>query len=145
MCIIAVLSLFVGPALLIAGGILFSVADCESVEVVGVLALRPAVHGIGLCDATFTYYASASASASLVGTLTTPCPVNGTDIRLADVAVCYPVMHPDRYKAALLASDLVVTPHSVPLTLLLVGGGVTAFPFLLVLVGKLCDLLHYRQ
>ena len=41
-------------------GIVIAVADCEALEIVGVLSISPAAHGIGLCDASFAYHPSSS-------------------------------------------------------------------------------------
>ena len=106
---------------MIVGLIMTLCADCEVLEVVVVQTLSPAAHGIGLCEATFAYHPKHS-SAPLAGTLVTPCP---TDVdNYSDVAVCFAVGRPDKYTAALLASDLTVTRKSVPLGLLIAGSTV---------------------
>ena len=52
----------------------------------------------------------------------------------ANVAVCYSATHPERYKVALLADGLDVTPHSVPLILMGVGAAITAVPLVSLLL-----------
>lgn len=125
-----------GPVLLLTGGIILAVANCELLEVVSVASIRHTPHGIGLCDASFVYH-----SPPMQGTLTTPCPPNLT--AAADVAVCYAVAHPERYKVALLASDLKVTSHKDPLIMLGVGAALFAVPIAIGIVncviGKLED------
>ena len=122
-----VMCVFVGPSLLIAGGIVYAAADCEELEVVGVAAIRAATRGIGMCDAIFEY-----SPRHLAGMLTTQCP--SKTVEGANVAVCYSVAHPERYKVALLAEDLDVTPHSVPLILMGVGAAMTAIPLVCMLL-----------
>lgn len=145
---VCALSAFVGPALLISGGIVLSIDSCEVIEVVGVVSLRPAAHGIGLCDAVFVYYNAGS----LTGSLTTPCPPdsntknNGSRYPSQDVAVCYSVEHPERYQAALLASDLRVLPRSVPVTMLCFGAAFTVLPIICLFVAKVtCAYADYAQ
>ena len=149
----------VGPALLIAGGVVYATADCEVLEVVGVTAIRAAMRGIGMCDASFVY-----SPRNLSGTLTTPCPctpnalnaldasdasdaLNALDaLDGANVAVCYSAAHPERYKVALLADGLYVTPHSVPLILMGVGAAMTAIPLACMLLSTLASMIeNWRQ
>ena len=134
-----VVCVFVGPSLLIAGGVVYATADCEVLEVVGVVAIRTATRGIALCDASFVY-----SPRHILGTLTTQCP---SDMALegANVAVCYSVEHPERHKVALLADGLDVTPHSVPLILMGVGAAMTAIPLACMLISMVENWRQTRQ
>ena len=109
----------VGLGLMLVGWNLSLRADCQVLEVVVVKTLFQAAHGIGLCEATFTYHPH-----SLAGTMITSCP---TDMdNHPDVAVCYAVARPHKYKVALLASDLTVMRRRVPLGLLIAGSTLLA-------------------
>jgi hypothetical protein len=130
-----------GPSLLLTGGIILAVANCELLEVVSVALIRQTPHGIGLCEASFAYH---SPPASLQGTLMTPCPPNLT--AAADVAVCYPVAHPERYKVALLASDLKVMSHKAPLIMPGVGAALSAVPIAIGILNIItCKLEDARK
>ena len=126
---------FFGPLLLLVGGIMYAAADCEVIEVVGVTAIRAATRGIGMCDAIFEY-----SPMHIVGMLTTQCPAK--TVEGANVAVCYSVTHPQRYKVALLAEDLNITPHSVTLTLIGVGTAMTAIPLVCMLLSMVNNRLQ---
>ena len=132
---VCLLCVITGPVLLIVGGVIYSYADCEVLEIANVSSIGPATQGIGLCDAIFAYSYGR-------GVLTMECPVNAT-IQGGNVAVCYPVMHPERYQVALIASSLEVTPHSLPLSLLIAGAIVTAVPVVLMLVGLGGNLIEH--
>ena len=102
-------------------GLIMSIgADCEVLEVVVVQTILPVAHGIGLCEATFAYHPHTSAP--ITGALITTCPIDKN--KYSDVAVCYAVARPDKYKAALLASDLTVTQKSVWVGWLIAGSTV---------------------
>ena len=133
---LCVLCAFTGPVLLITGGVLYATAKCEVLETVAVSSIVPATQGIGLCDASFIY-------SSGQGVLTTPCPAN-MRIDGTSVAVCYPVLHPDLYEVALLASSLQLTAHSVPLSLIISGSVVTFFPIVVLLIGILGDYIEKK-
>ena len=139
LCLTLGMFVFVGPSLLIAGGIVYATADCEVLEVVDVTAIRAAARGIALCDASFVY-----SPRHILGTLTTQCP---SDMALegANVAVCYSVEHPERHKVALLADGLDVTPHSVTLILMGVGAAMTGITLACMLISVIENWRQTRQ
>ncbi len=132
---VCVLCGLVGTALMIAADAVLAWADCEVLEVVDVTAVRPAKDGIGMCVAEFAYFEQ-----ELHGTLTTTCPQNQT----GTVAVCYPLSHPERYTAAVLASGLDVVPRSHTLALLSVGVALLTVSILAVLIVTSSECVHHR-
>jgi hypothetical protein len=112
-----------GISLMLAGGRMMIWADCEVLEIVNVTSIIPIKDGIGMCDAEFIYH-----NPSMHGMLTITCPRN----MAGNVAVCYSLFHPERYKASVLASGLDVKPHSTALNLLNYGFGLAIIPMLVM-------------
>ena len=106
-----------GSCFLIAGGVGLVFNRCEVLEVVSVIDVLPAAHGIHVCNVNFVY-----SSSRLPGTLYTQCPTRAG----GDIAVCYSEPHPERFMAAEFESGLNIVSRRLSFIMIYFGAGLVA-------------------
>ena len=127
--VVTITSGIFGSCFLIAGGVGLVFNRCEVLEVVSVIDVLPATHGIHMCNVNFVY-----SSSRLPGTLYTQCPTRAG----GDIAVCYSETHPNRFTAAEFETDLNVESRQLIFIMIYVGAGMVALCMLsLLAVGGL--------